>query len=147
MNLKEAEQCVRDVFGKDTKVFPREDFISGLKKVLRPLEPNEDPKDFNGRLLSGEQLVILGSGKTWEEALRGPVSQEMGRRRAAAAKRAAVANHEGEMFAVFLREKFGLEFETWRLESDLAKGMDADFIAALEQAEKEQEQPAGALKA
>ena len=147
MNIKDAEQCIKEVFGSDTKVFAREDFISGQKRVLRPLNEGENPDDHDGRYLIGEKLVILGTGKTWEDALRGPVSQEMGRRRANAAKRAAIANHEGEMFAVFLRELYASKFEEWRLQSPLAKEQDAAFQRELEKAEADQKQPAGAARA
>lgn len=127
MNLKDAEQCIKDVFGKDTKIFAREDFISQSKKVLRPMEPGETAKEFNGRFLIGENLVVLGQGKTWEEALRGPVSEEMQKRREAARLRAEHANHEGEMFSLFLREKYDAEFQAWRASSELAKQHQAEF--------------------
>lgn len=146
MNIKEAEQCIKEVFGSETRVFAREDFISGQKRVLRPLEEGEDAVAHDGRYLVGEKLVILGTGKTWEEALRGPVSTEMGRRRANAAKRAAIANHEGEMFALFLRELYNSKFEEWRLGS-FAKKQDALFQAELEKAEQDQKTPAGAARA
>lgn len=147
MNIKDAEQCIKEVFGAETKVFAREDFISGQKRVLRPLNEGEQPDAHDGRFLVGEKLVILGTGKTWEDALRGPVSQEMGRRRANAAKRAAITNHEGEMFAVFLRELYRAKFEEWRLGSALAKSMDAAFKAELEKAEADQKKPDGAARA
>jgi|CXWL01.1.fsa_nt_gi hypothetical protein len=147
MNIKDAEQCIKEVFGPETKVFPREDFISGQKRVLRPLEEGEDAVEHDGRYLVGEKLVILGTGKTWEDALRGPVSTEMGRRRALAAKRAAIANHEGEMFALFLRELYHSRFEEWRLSSPLAKEQDAAFEKELEKAEEAQKTPAGAPRA
>jgi hypothetical protein len=137
MNLKDAEQCIRDVWGKDTKVFAREDFISGNKKVLRPLEPGEDPKllGLTGRVLRGENLLILGQGKTWEEALRGPISEVMNARREAARLRAEHANHEGEMFSLFLRERFDAEFTEWRNNSELGKAHQAAFEKRMKEAQ------------
>lgn len=127
MNLKEAEQCIRDVWGKETKIFAREDFISGSKKVLRPLEPEEKPEDFTGRLLRGENLIVLGQGRSWEDALRGPISEEMNRRREVQRIHALNAEYAGERFAVFLREKFDKEYQEWVATSPLAAQMQKDF--------------------
>lgn len=147
MNLKDAERCIKDVFGNETKVFAREDFISGQKRILRPLLEGEDPSEHNGRFLAGEQLVILGSGKNWEDALRGPISEELSRRRYAAQVRALHAEHEGEMFALFLREKHDAEFVAWRKSSPLALQTEADFEKRKAEFLKNGTVPADAAKA
>lgn len=136
MNFKEAEQMVKEVFGADTKAFCREDPIAGSKKVLRPLRDDEDADALKGRVLTGEGLLILGQGKTWEDACRMALAPELMRRQEAARLRAAYANHEGELFSVFLRELYSEQFETWKKESPLAQGMQKEFDDMIAEAQK-----------
>jgi len=136
MNVQQAGEVLKEFFGPETKWFAREDPISGNKKILRPLEENEETS--KGRCLIGERLEIMGQGKIWEHALAAALKPEMIRRKKADAIRAATATHEGELFAVFLREKLGPEFESWRIESETAKIMQAAFDKALAEAQKEE---------
>jgi hypothetical protein len=147
MNLKEAEQCIKDVFGEETKLFAREDFIVNRKRVLRPATDEEMAESkTNLRLLPGERLVILGEGKTWEDALRGPVSTEMQRRREVQRIHAENAAYAGERFAVFLREKFDKEYTEWITTSPLAAQMQRDFDKRMGVLTSETQQPPEAAK-
>lgn len=139
MTLKEVETLIKDVWGKDTQVFAREDFISGNKKVLRPINEGADVPA--GRRLEAEKLEILGQGKTWEDACRMAVAPEMLRRQTAARLRAAYAEHEGEMFSLFLRARLDAEFQAWRTTDPLALQHQAAFEARIKPEAAQDEKP------
>lgn len=137
MILSDAQKCIQDVFGADTKVFARADPISGNLKVLRPLEEGEDTSQLKGRYLLAEKLVVLGQGRTWEDALREAIAPFLAQKRLEQRIRTMNAEYAGERFAVFLREKFDAEYQEWCKTSSVAEQMQKDFERRVTEQSKE----------
>lgn len=141
MILADAQKCITDVFGADTKVFARADPISGNLKILRPVEEGEDTSELKGRYLISEKLVVLGQGRTWEDALREAIAPFLAQKRLEQHVRAMNAEFAGERFAVFLREKYDAEYQEWVKTSPVAEQMQKDFEKRVAEQTKE---PTGA---
>lgn len=137
MILSDAQKCIQDVFGADTKVFARADPISGNLKILRPMEEGEGTSQLKGRYLIAEKLVVLGQGRTWEDALREAIAPFLAQKRLEQRIRVLNAEYAGERFAVYLRERFSSDYEEWCKTSPVAEQMQKDFEKRVTEQSKE----------